>query len=60
MTEKSQVQNLTEPTVATEPLDAGPLAEDADQVQHGEPKDYPKDVGGEDGEPYLSEGHRGS
>jgi hypothetical protein len=56
MSEKSEVQNLSEPTVATEPLDATPLAADADQVQHGEPKDYPKDVVGDEGDPYLAEG----
>lgn len=55
MGEKSEVQNLTEPTAATEPLDATPLAADANQVQHGEPKDYPEDAGGDDGEPYAAE-----
>jgi hypothetical protein len=55
MSEKSEVQNLTEPTVATEPLDASPFAAEADQVEDGVPKDYPKDVRGEDGEPYPDE-----
>ena len=54
MSEKSEVQNLTEPAEATEVLDAAPLAADADQVQHGEPKDYPQDVtDDDDGEPYA-------
>ncbi len=55
MSEKSEVQNLTEPTVATESLDAAPLAADADQVEDGEPKDYPKDVREDDGEPQASD-----
>jgi len=54
MGEKSEVQNLAEPTVASEPLDATPPAADADQVQQGEPKDYPEDAVDEDGEPYAS------
>lgn len=57
MGEKSEVQNLTDPTVASEPLDATPPAEDADQVQQGEPKDYPEDVLAED-EPYAGEERR--
>jgi|BarGraNGADG00212_2_1021979.scaffolds.fasta_scaffold09719_2 hypothetical protein len=48
--QKSEVQNLTEPTVATEPLDASPLAADTDRVTNGEPKDYPKDTPPDDGE----------
>lgn len=56
MGEKSEVQNTTEPTVATEPLDATPPAADANQVQQGEPKDYPDEVA-EDGEPYAAEEH---
>ena len=32
MSETSEVQNLKEPTVATEPLDAGPPAADAKHV----------------------------
>lgn len=55
MGEKSEIQNLTEQTVATEPIDAGPRAQDADQVQQGEPKDYPRDVLDAD-EPYAGEG----
>ena len=51
MSEKSEVQNLTESTVGTEALDASPLAADARQVQEGEPKDYPKDVREDEGEP---------
>lgn len=54
MSEKSEVQNLTESTVATEPLDASPLATDAGQVGQGEPKDYAKDVQGDDAEPYAT------
>ena len=49
--EKSEVQNLTEPTVATEPLDATPSAVEAGQVQQGEPKDYPDD----DGDAYATQ-----
>ena len=49
--QKSEVQNLTEPTVATEPLDASPLAADTHQVAQGEPKDYPKDTPADGGEP---------
>ena len=52
MSERSEVQNLTESTVATEPLDASPPAADAGQVGQGEPKDYPEDV--KDGEPYAT------
>ena len=48
--EKSEVQNLTEPTVATEPLDATPSAAEAAQVQQGEPKHYPDDLRDDDGE----------
>lgn len=44
MREKSEVQNLSGPTVATEPLDAGPPAADAKKVQQGEPKEYPQDA----------------
>lgn len=44
MSEKSEVQNLSGPTVATEPLDAGPPAADAKQVQQGEPKEYLQDA----------------
>lgn len=55
MGEKSEVQNLTESTVATEPLDASPLATDAGQVAEGAPKDYPKDVREDDGEPDPTE-----
>lgn len=54
MSERSEVQNLSEPTVATEPLDATPLATDAGQVGQGEPKEYPKDVQEDDGEPYAA------
>ncbi len=55
MGEKSEVQNLTEPSVAGEPLDATPLAVDAGQVQQGEPKDYRKGVQEDDGEPYATQ-----
>lgn len=51
MGEISEVQNLTESTVATESLDASPLAADAGQVADGAPKDYPQDVREDDGEP---------
>ena len=54
MSEKSEVQSLAEPTVATEPLDASPPAADAGQVAQGEPKDYPTDLQSDDGEPYAS------
>lgn len=54
MGEKSEVQNMTEPTAATEPLDAAPSAAEAGQVQQGEPKDYPEDVGEAD-EQYAAE-----
>ncbi len=53
--QKSEVQNLTEPTVANEPLDASPLAAEADQVEDGAPKDYPKDIVGKDGQPYPTQ-----
>ena len=56
MGEKSQVQNLSEPTVASEPLDATPPANEAGQVQQGEPKDYPEDVLEED-QPYAEREH---
>jgi hypothetical protein len=55
MGEKSEVQNLTEPTAATEPLDATPLAADAGQVQQGEPKAYPEDADGDDDEAYAAQ-----
>ncbi len=48
MSERSEVQNLSEPTVASEPLDATPDAAAAGQVQHGEPKNYPEDVDSDD------------
>lgn len=55
MTEKSEVQNLTDPADAAEVLDAAPLAADAGQVQHGEPKKYPDDVvEDDDGESYAA------
>mgnify|MGYP000862615858 CR=1 FL=1 len=40
MSEKSEVQNLEEPTEASEPLDAAPDAEDAGQTAQGAPKEY--------------------
>lgn len=55
MGEKSEVQNLTDPTVATEPLDATPAASDVNQVEQGEPKDYPDDVGEDDDAAYPSD-----
>ena len=55
MGEKSEVQNLTEPTPASELLDATPPAADAEQVQHGEPKDYPEDVLDADRDRYTGE-----
>lgn len=38
--QKSEVQNLDEPTEASEPLDPTPSAADTGHVVHGEPKDY--------------------
>lgn len=46
-TEKSEVQNLTDPADATERLDVTPPASETGHVAQGEPKDY------EDGEPAL-------
>ena len=48
MAEKSEVQNLDEENPATEALDATPRATDAQQVQHGEPKDYRHGAHGDD------------
>ncbi len=55
MGEKSEVQNLTEATPASELLDATPPAADAEQVQHGEPKNYPEDVRDADRDLYTGE-----
>ena len=56
--QKSEVQNLTEPTVATEPLDASPPAADTGHVSEGEPKDYPEDAAADNGEPSPTEERR--
>ena len=53
--ERSEVQNLTESTVATEPLDATPSAADAAQVQQGEPRDYTTDVREDDDAGYPTD-----
>lgn len=53
--QKSEVQNLSEPSVATEPLDASPPAANTGQVSEGEPKDYPKDAAADNAEPSPTE-----
>lgn len=45
MSEKSEVQNLDQAAPAKEALDAAPPAAAAGQVQQGEPKHYPEQVG---------------
>lgn len=46
MSEKSEVQNLDQPTEATEPLDVAPDADDAEHVAHGGPRKYGEEGSG--------------